>query len=112
MNKHTNNCKNILIPYNTIRTYGLNFSLISPISGLYSFLPLHYLEFGTCPFGWMEYGMSCYQINTDTKSYYSADLACQQKGASLVDITSNVEQAYIASKVNVPIAWTGKCYRN
>ena len=56
----------------------------------------------------MEYGMSCYQINTDSKSYYSADLACQKSGGGLTDITSNVEQAFISTKVTVNIAWTGK----
>ena len=55
--------------------------------------------------------MSCYQINTDAKLHYNADLACQKLGGDLVDITSNVEQAYIATKVKVPLALIGKYYK-
>ena len=56
------------------------------------FLPIC-LEFGNCPYTWLEYGMSCYQFNADKKDYYSASTKCEQSGGHLLYIDSNVEQS-------------------
>ena len=74
-----------------------------------SFLHLLYLEFGSCQSSWMEYGMSCYQINKDTKSHTYAASTCQLSGGDLINIDTNVEQAFISTK-NKAKAWIGKYF--
>ncbi len=51
--------------------------------------------------------MSCYQINNDATSHYSATRTCQSSGGELIDIDSNVEQAFISTKVD-KYTWIGK----
>ncbi|CAB4041304.1 Hypothetical predicted protein, partial [Paramuricea clavata] len=61
----------------------------------YDISSIYKSEFGTCPFSWIEYGMSCYQLNKDTKSNYRAASTCQRSGGDLTNIDTNVEQAFI-----------------
>jgi hypothetical protein len=55
--------------------------------------------------------MSCYQINEDRKSHYTATYTCQSSGGELIDIDTNVEQAFISTKLKDQ-AWIGKYVRN
>lgn len=72
------------------------------------------VEFGVCLKNWIEYGMSCYQFNKDSRSYYLAQRRCQSSGGDLVNIGSNVEQAFITTwhlKYKLVRPWIGKAYK-
>ncbi|XP_028395191.1 uncharacterized protein LOC114519267 isoform X2 [Dendronephthya gigantea] len=64
-------------------------------------------EFGACPFGWFGFGKSCYQINKDMKSVYYASRECKNAGGDLMNIDTNVEQAFILTKKDVADSWFG-----
>ncbi|CAB3996190.1 Hypothetical predicted protein, partial [Paramuricea clavata] len=75
----------------------------------YDISSIYKAEFGSCQSSWMEYGMSCYQINKDTKSHTYAASACQLSGGDLINIDTNVEQAFISTK-NKAQPWIGKYF--
>ncbi len=53
---------------------------------------------GRCEPGWELFGDSCYQINTNKKSWQAGNTACQNLGANLVSIHSAEEQSFLSGK--------------
>jgi hypothetical protein len=70
-----------------------------------------FVEFGSCKFGWKEFGQFCYQFNFEQKTWQSARLQCQKQGGELTSINSPVEQAHISLEVGEfglgKYAWIG-----
>ncbi|CAB1326968.1 unnamed protein product, partial [Coregonus sp. 'balchen'] len=62
---------------------------------------------GSCPEGWRRFGCSCYYLSTELKSWTESRQDCLERGADLVIINSEEEQAFINGFEAVTFAWIG-----
>ncbi|XP_057205100.1 macrophage mannose receptor 1-like isoform X7 [Triplophysa rosa] len=54
-----------------------------------------------CPAGWFRFGYYCYNVAMETKTFADAKLTCEQSAASLVDVASRYENAFLISLVGL-----------
>ena len=53
-----------------------------------------------CPSGWMKFSGNCYQFNSETLSWQSAQHQCSSQEADLVSIHSELENNFTSRQVN------------
>ncbi|XP_045073773.1 C-type lectin domain family 4 member E-like [Coregonus clupeaformis] len=62
---------------------------------------------GSCPEGWRRFGCRCYYLSTEKKSWEESRQDCLERGADLVIINSEEEQAFINGFESVSYVWIG-----
>ncbi|XP_045073508.1 C-type lectin domain family 4 member E-like [Coregonus clupeaformis] len=62
---------------------------------------------GSCPEGWRRFGCRCYYLSTEKKSWEESRQDCLERGADLVIINSEEEQAFINGFESVYFVWIG-----
>ncbi|XP_045072858.1 C-type lectin domain family 4 member E-like [Coregonus clupeaformis] len=62
---------------------------------------------GSCPEGWRRFGSSCYYLSTERKYWTESRQDCLERGADLVIINSEEEQAFINGFESVSYVWIG-----
>ncbi|XP_056155303.1 macrophage mannose receptor 1 [Lampris incognitus] len=54
-----------------------------------------------CKLGWVRFGLHCYNIGAETKTFDEAKQKCGNAGSNLVDVTDRYENAFLVSMVGL-----------
>lgn len=63
-----------------------------------------------CKAGWIRFGVHCYKIGSETKTFEEAKTDCQESESNLVDVADRYENAFLISLVGLrpeKYFWTG-----